>query len=154
MNMEDNDLKIFEETLKDYLHNPIVEQMKNYKAHGKKDVYTHCIDVAKMAYQLNDKFSLNADLNTLLIGALLHDFYLYDWHDAPINTKLFEMHGYTHAKIAKENAVKYFDIDEDVQKVIECHMWPLTLRSFPNSKEAFIVSVADKICALKETFKR
>jgi len=152
--MSPNDSNKFNEILKDLLNDPNVLLMKNYKAHGKKDVYTHCLDVAKMAYKINNTFSLKADLNTLLTGALLHDFYLYDWHDAKINVKLFEMHGYTHPKKACENAIKYFDVDENIQKVIRSHMWPLTFRSFPNSKEAIIVSLADKLCAIKETFIR
>ena len=64
------------------------------------------------------------------------------------------MHGYTHPAKACENAVTYFDVNEDVQEVIRRHMWPLTLRSFPKSREAILVCMADKLCAIRETFDR
>lgn len=45
---------------------------------------------------------------------------------------------------------KYLDINENVENIIESHMFPLTITKIPKSKEAFIVSLADKICAVKE----
>jgi uncharacterized protein len=140
--------------LKEYLEHPEVKKMAEFVAHGKKSVLKHCYDVTAAAYMINKKLKLNADLKTLLVGGLLHDFYLYDWHGRPLSTDIFKMHGFTHPGEARDNAVKYFNIDEDTQKVIESHMWPLTLRSFPSSKEAMIICMADKYCALKETFNR
>ncbi|MBQ1521783.1 MAG: phosphohydrolase, partial [Erysipelotrichaceae bacterium] len=85
---------------------------------------------------------------------LLHDLYLYDWHDKPYSIKIFEMHGYTHPEEARKNAVRIFNVDEKIQKVIKSHMWPLTLRSFPDSREAAIVCIADKLVATRETINR
>lgn len=152
--MTDLKKKEFLEILEPYINSEEVSKMKDYVAHGKISVFSHCLNVAKTAYDINNKFNLHSDLQTLLVGALLHDFYLYDWHDAKLNTNIFKMHGYTHPFKACENAIEVFDINEDIQKVIKTHMWPLTLRSFPNSKEAIIVCIADKICALKETVFR
>lgn len=137
--------------LKPYIQHPEVQRMKNYIAHGNITVLQHAVKVALIAYQLNKKYKLNADLKTLLAGALLHDFYGYDWHEKKLNFNVFQMHGFTHPTAAKDNAVKTFNISEEIQKVIVCHMWPLTLRSYPSSKEAKIVCIADKICATKET---
>ncbi len=140
--------------LEKYLQDPRIRKMDDYVAHGRVSVLSHSLNVAKTAYELNKKLGWNADPETLLVGALLHDFYLYDWHEARLFINIFKMHGYTHPFKACENAVTYFDADEDVQEVIRCHMWPLTLRSFPKSREAKLVCMADKICALKETVFR
>ena len=140
--------------LKEYLDDEKVRKMNEYSAHGKTSVLSHSLAVAKMAYYLDRKFSFNSDKKVLLVGALLHDFYLYDWHDAKLTHKLLEMHGFTHPMKACENAVKDFGIDKKTQEVIKCHMWPLTFKHMPRSKEAMLVCMADKICALKETFNR
>ena len=146
--------KQFDSYLEKYLNDPHFLKMDEYKAHGKNSVLSHSVDVAKPAYCLNRDLHMHADLDTLLTGAILHDFYLYDWHDARLFVNIFKMHGYTHPSKACENAVTYFDVNEDVQEVIRCHMWPLTLRSFPKSREAILVCMADKLCALRETFDR
>ena len=140
--------------LEGYIDHPEVLRMKEYCAHGNKSVYDHCLDVVEASFLINEKLGLKADPETLAKGALLHDMYLYDWHDRPLSFDIFSMHGFTHPSEACRNAVKVFGVDEGVQKVIRSHMWPLTFRSFPSSREALIVCVADKWCALKETFKR
>ena len=83
------------------------------------------------------------------VGALLHDFYLYDWHDDDGGSH--RLHGFTHPEQARQNAVEVFDIDEKEQEIIRTHMWPLTLSAIPKSREAAIVCLADKWCSLQET---
>ncbi len=144
----------FDSILKEYLKHPDVQRMKDYCAHGKISVLEHSLNVAATAYLLDQRFHVGSDRKDLLVGALLHDFYLYDWHDARLNLNIFRMHGYTHPGSACENAKRIFRINEVQQEVIRCHMWPLTLRSVPRHREAVLVCIADKICALKETVFR
>ena len=144
----------FETILKEYLDDDKVKKMKEYSAHGKTSVFSHSMDVARTAYNLDKKLKTNADKKVLLVGALLHDFYLYDWHDARLNANIFQMHGFTHPEAARKNAERIFNVDEDIQNVIKSHMWPLTLRSYPKSKEAAIVCLADKLVATRETLRR
>ena len=63
------------------------------------------------------------------------------------------MHGLRHPGIALKNAKKHFDLTFIEYDIISHHMWPLTL-SPPRSKEAYIVSLIDKWCSLRETFKK
>lgn len=126
--------------------------MKAFRQHGSVSTYEHCLSTAEFSYDLNRFFRLNADLNILLKGAMLHDYYLYDWH---IKDKLLHpFHGLTHAEKAGKNARDHFDIDDDIHHVIHCHMWPLNPERIPLSKEAWIVCLADKCVTLYETFFR
>ena len=113
--------------------------------HGKISTFHHCYQVAFTSYALNKKLHLHADNRTLLTGAMLHDFFLYDWHDKENRPK--GLHGYTHAKCAAKNAKKYFD----VHHIISTHMWPLNLTKLPRNREAWIVCLADKFVSAKET---
>lgn len=126
-----------------------VQQMKNYIQHGRVSTFDHCDSVARLSCKLNRKFNLHANVPTLVKGAMLHDFYLYDWHHK--DNGEHTLHGYSHAEKARENAEKYFDVDEDVQHIIYSHMWPLNLTHVPRSREAWIVCLADKYVSLKET---
>jgi uncharacterized protein len=78
--------------------------------------------------------------------ALLHDYFLYDWHDKN-HPKL---HGFRHATIAANNAMRDFGLTKKEYRAIRTHMFPLNLR-LPTSREAFILTLADKYCATLET---
>ena len=120
-----------------YLNDPHVQQMKNYIQHGNITTYRHVVNVVKTAYFLDKKYGLGADPEILLPAALLHDFYLYDWHKTP----MFDLHGYRHPKRAAEKAASVFDPDEAVLSAIRTHMWPLTLFKIPRSREAWIICI-------------
>lgn len=129
-----------------------VQEMKNYIQHGNVSTYEHCENVARLSYRIDHAFSLHSDLEVLLTGAMLHDFFLYDWHKKGDGTH--QLHGFQHAGRASENAKKYFDIDDRTNHVIYSHMWPLNPKRIPRSREAWIVCVADKWVSLQETLFR
>ena len=138
-----------EKLLSDYINHPKVREMRAFTQHGSITTYDHCERVAEMSLKLNRRFRIGADEEKLAVGALLHDFYLYDWHDDDGGSH--RLHGFTHPEQARQNAVEIFDIDEKEQEIIRTHMWPLTLNAIPKSREAAIVCLADKWCSLQET---
>ena len=139
--------------IKDLLETDVVQEMDNYIQHGKTTCLKHCIDVSYKSYKIAKK--LKFDYQAVARAALLHDLFLYDWHDLPKIkiTKLFKMHGYTHSTIALENAIKYFELTDKEKDIICKHMWPLTLTKIPKYKESMLVSLVDKYISTGETIK-
>ena len=86
----------------------------------------------------------------MIRGALLHDYFLYDWH---IPDKNHRLHGFIHAKKALLNASRDFKLNDIEKNMIYTHMFPMNLR-IPKYKESIILCIADKIVAIKETIKR
>lgn len=133
----------------------IQTMLSKYIQHGKTNIYIHSRNVAYLSYIIarfcERRFRIKVDYDALVVGAMFHDFFLYDWHRVEGRQRL---HGFRHPRIASINAQKYYGINEAEQLIIESHMWPLTITKFPKSTEAKIVCLADKICSTKETFKR
>ncbi len=123
---------------------------RNHIQHGTTSVHRHCVDVAVRSIYLNRKLKLNASERELIRGALLHDYFLYDWHDRKIRLKL---HGFRHPKRALQNAIKEYELTDKEQDIIVKHMWPLTIIT-PKYRESWIVTAVDKYSALAEMYYR
>jgi uncharacterized protein len=126
-----------------------VKPMKKFIQHANVSCLEHSISVAYYSYCICRKFNLNVDCKSIIRGALLHDFFLYDWH---ITKNPKGLHGFKHPITALENAEKCFELNEIEKDIIVKHMWPLTL-AMPKYKESFIVSFSDKFCSLVETLR-
>lgn len=141
----------------DILNTPSYQQSKDFIQHGKKSVFQHSIDVAKMSLKISRTLPFQFKESELVRGALLHDYFLYDWHDLKIPIKnpkdFFKLHGFTHANTALKNAKRDFVLSENEKEIIKKHMWPLNIKP-PMSREAWVVTMADKICSIKETVHR
>ncbi len=133
----------------------IQKMLSKYIQHGKTNVYIHSRNVAYVSFMIarfcERKFNSKIDYDVLVVGAMFHDFFLYDWHDKNDHPRL---HGFHHPQIASINAQKYYNINDETKEIIESHMWPLTITKFPKSLEAKIVCIADKFCSTRETFNR
>lgn len=142
----------FKEVVKKVANNEKFKKMKEIKQHKYANCYEHSINVATKCFIYAKKRNMKVDLASLIRGALLHDFYLYDWRE---NKRKNLNHVFVHPKKALENARKEFnDLNEIEEDIILSHMWPLTFFKFPKYKESFLVCFSDKICAMKEFFNR
>ena len=145
MRLTKEDQQALNTTLAPYLSDDTVQQMASYTQHGTVSTLAHCMNVARTSLWLSRKLHLDVDTQTMLVGALLHDFFLYDWHGAGWR------HSYRHAESARRNAVAHFDVDEQTQHVIRCHMWPMGITHVPVTREAILVNLSDKYNSLYET---
>ncbi len=134
--------------LKELISDRRVQQMKNYIQHGNVSTFDHCVEVTRNSIKLCAKLRLRVDYNILILGAFLHDFYLYDWH---ITKHKGSLHGYAHPIKASENAALLLGQPPEVLRIIRTHMWPLTFMHFPTSKEGWVVCFVDKYVSLMET---
>lgn len=125
-----------------------VREMDRYIQHGATTTLTHCVAVAWYSYRLYVFLGFSGQEKELVRGALLHDFYLYDWHD-PSHGR---WHGFYHPGIAARNAEKAFSVDALEQDIIKRHMWPLTLVP-PRHRVAAIVCLVDKLCSTAEILR-
>ena len=109
--------------IRPYMHTTDVQHMRDFTQHGKNTTLHHCLSVVMLSYAIVNRFHISVNMSTLLIGALLHDFFLYDWHDSDSP----KWHGFAHPKIAAKNALEEFQVNEDIEHVIKTHMFPLTI---------------------------
>jgi uncharacterized protein len=136
----------FNKIYSNIVSHPKYQELKEIHHHKSNSIYDHNIKVAWISYNIGKK--LNLKLKEITKGALLHDFFLYDWRfERPKSGKL---HGFEHPKEALENSLKYFSPLTAIEKdIILKHMWPLTVNP-PRYIESFIVCIVDKIVATQE----
>lgn len=124
------------------------QSQKNYIQHGKTSVFDHAVNVASLCQEYLEKKNIECD--DLVIAALLHDYFLYDWHDKKQYPRK-GLHGFTHAKDAANNAIRDFNISKKSARYIRCHMFPMNLfTGFPNSKFAWVLWHFDNVATFKE----
>lgn len=136
--------------VQDILEHPVFNRMDDYFQHGNTTCKDHCIRVSYMSYRICRKQGW--DYREAARAALLHDLFLYDWHTHAKETGE-HFHGFTHPRVAMNNAAKYFNVTEREKNMILRHMWPLTPVP-PKSREGFAIIYADKFCGLAEVTLR
>ncbi len=141
------DREEYNSIVKDILDNKEFCRLADYYHHN-SSILDHAKIVSWISYSLC-KY-LNLDYRSAARGALLHDFFLYDWrnHDVPDLAKE-KFHGIEHPKIALANSQKHFTLNKVEKDIIIKHMWPLTLVP-PAYRESFIVTFVDKYTASRE----
>lgn len=135
----------------DILSSDNFRKTSKHLQHGNVSVKQHCLDVARNSVALNRKFRLGCEEKELVRGALLHDYFLYDWHDADCEDCV-SWHGFFHPGIALKNALKEYRLTTKEQDIIKKHMWPMTFVP-PKYKEGWVVTLVDKYCSTLETLR-
>lgn len=123
------------------------KKIDNFTQHGTTSCFWHSIAVAYYSLKIINFLGIKCDIKSLIKGALLHDYFLYDWH----NNNSSRWHGFKHPKIALKNANKDYGLTKIEKNIIQRHMFPLTFIP-PKHKESIIVCIADKLCSIYETF--
>lgn len=138
------------EAASDILKSKNFNTTKEHIQHGNMTVNNHCMNVAKYSLAISERLRIRCEKRELIRGALLHDYFLYDWHIGDY-AKPHKLHGLYHPGRALRNALKEYRLTPREQDIIKKHMWPLTIVP-PMCREAWIVTTADKWCSLMETF--
>lgn len=140
------------------------QKRKLFKHHHNMSVWEHSIFVSFKAFLYGRTF--NADFRVCALAGLLHDFYPWTWiyseeleeldngiYLEEVKTKhpLLKKHGFTHAKAASINYIKYFPHLENkiITNAIKRHMFPLNIVP-PRYKESYIITIVDKINSVHE----
>ena len=132
-----------------YAQNEHIVKMQAFPHHPPISAYAHSLRVVAKCVDVANRFHSSVDWDNLLMAALLHDFYLYDFKD-----KSTFFNGLNHALIAANNAKEIFDVNDHVYRCIRTHMFPIAPWRFPSSREAWILTIADKMVASGEVFAK
>lgn len=124
--------------------------MDAYTQHGSTSTLLHSIAVSYFSCRLAHKFRLTYSEKELIRGALLHDYFLYDWHEKDAS---HAWHGFTHPGRALVNAKEDFKLTKREEDIIRKHMFPLT-PGLPRYRESILVCLVDKWCSTLEVFKK
>ena len=124
-----------------------IKKMDAYYHHSDVTTMWHCIAVAYFSLKIAYYLKLKVQKKSIIIGALFHDFYLYDWH---VPEKYHRFHGFKHGRFALKNSRKIYPINHIEQDIILKHMFPLTVKP-PKYKESILVNLVDKGCSVGET---
>ncbi len=150
--MKDENFQAFFEIAEEIIAHPMYKTQKDFYHHDETSVFDHAVIVAFESYRAAKKLGL--DPTGIVRGALLHDFFLYDWHvEGKIRqSSLFKKHGFTHAAEAHANADFFFELDEKETDIILRHMFPLNIKP-PVYLESWLVNIMDNYITFREYFR-
>lgn len=137
------------ECVRELMSDSNLSLMTEFKQHGNTSCLAHTIGVVYCALAIAKRLHIDINKRELIRGGILHDYFLYDWHDG--NGR--QIHGFTHPYTALKNADKDYELTNRERDIIKKHMFPLTVIP-PMCREAWLICIADKICACMETVKK
>lgn len=117
--------------------------LSQYVHHQWTNRLMHSINVSYLSWIIAKK--LGCDEKAAARAGLLHDFCPYDFGK---KTPTGEHQAFFHPKAAAANSQRKFELSQREVNAILTHMFPLG--PVPKNKEAWIITLADKICATME----
>ena len=144
MNKTDKKLNHIKDYVLDILQYEKYQKLKEFNHHWEFSIFEHCVNVAYYSYIIAKKLKL--DYVSTVRGAMLHDFFLYNWKT---HKPKEGVHGKVHPIIAYKNASEKFELNEKEKDIILKHMFPVTSKP-PKYIESWIVCIIDTLCATKE----
>lgn len=129
--------------VKHILENEMFLSLSGYKHHYWTNRLMHSVNVSYLSWKIAKIFG--CDEKAAARAGLLHDFCPYDFHKG---TPTGEKQAFYHPKEAARNSGEVFDITEEERQAILTHMFPLG--PMPRNREAWIITLSDKICAVFE----
>ncbi len=129
----------FNNIINDILKNEEFIALK-YEMHHGISRLDHSLNVALLTYNCCHMLKLD-NISEITRAALLHDFFRND----EVDKNSFA----NHPKIALKNAKKHFKLSQLQENIIVSHMFPVC-NVMPKYKEAYLVSLMDKLVAAKE----
>lgn len=144
------DIQVSEEVSQAYL-SEVGHILKNeeflslgrYVHHQWTNRLMHSINVSYLSWIIARR--LRCDARAAARAGLLHDFCPYDFK---VKTPTGEHQAFYHPKAAAKNSLETFAISAREKDAILTHMFPLG--PLPRNREAWIITLADKICAILE----
>ncbi len=127
----------------DLLEDENVKRLDDFSQHIGTTRLQHSLNVSYYSFLISRK--LGWDYRSAARAGILHDLYLYDRHI----DRTGESHIFRHPKEALKNAQSVTDLNPIERDAIANHMWPIS-KHFLHHKEAYVVSAADKYCAVLE----
>src|SRR5699024_9971845 len=79
--------------IRSFATRPEVRRMEQFVQHGNTSCLLHCVAVAHVSFAIARALHLRVREEALSRGALLHDYFLYDWH---VRDPLRKKHAFFH----------------------------------------------------------
>ena len=143
------DRGVFEDEIRKLMESEDIRKMGIYEQHEGNNTLQHVRNVTYCSFSIAEKLKMNIDERSLARGSMLHDYYLYNIDEEGLSDY---RHGVDHPRKALKNARSRFELNRKEENIILSHMWPLTLFHPPLCREAFLVCIADKYCAVNEMY--
>ncbi len=144
VNSDNNLYREFLDTVGDLINAPEFRMLDKCRHHYGVSRMQHCVNVAYYSFVVCRRLGL--DYRAAARAGLLHDLFYYEWQSDEMG---FAEHARKHSEIALENAERLTELSELEKDIIKNHMW-LCGSMWPRHRESYIVSLADKICAVWE----